>query len=161
MSVVLAKGIVQNLKVFDKQEKKLNDKDFDLIEENKLTSARYFGFDFKENDDDQYDDYIKLLKDHPNIKFKHLDKKIYDYALYDDKVERNLRFDCPYFPSDLFYMELKKYGYNTDIDIITTWEDCFNISLENEYPLLKQFNLLKQYFYKSKIGECILYYISG
>lgn len=90
-----------------------------------------------------------------------MDRKIYDYALYDDKVERNLRFDCPYFPSDLFYMELKKYGYNTDIDIITTWEDCFNISLENEYPLLKQFNLLKQYFYKSKIGECILYYISG
>ena len=32
MAVVLAKGIVQNLKVFDKQEKKLNDKDFDLIE---------------------------------------------------------------------------------------------------------------------------------
>lgn len=32
MSVVLAKGIVQNLKVFDKQEKKFNDKDFDLIE---------------------------------------------------------------------------------------------------------------------------------
>lgn len=32
MSVVLTKGIVQNLKVFDKQEKKFNDKDFDLIE---------------------------------------------------------------------------------------------------------------------------------
>lgn len=32
ISVVLAKGIVQNLKVFDKQEKKFNDKDFDLIE---------------------------------------------------------------------------------------------------------------------------------
>lgn len=32
ISVVLAKGIVQNIKVFDKQEKKFNDKDFDLIE---------------------------------------------------------------------------------------------------------------------------------